>query len=410
MGLKLYAFIAELFALFGHRKARHWIRGQRLWMEQLNSLPEDKDIIWMHCASLGEFEQGRPLMQSIQEEREDLHFVLSFFSPSGFEQIQKEKQEFTCIYLPLDTRANAETLIYKIQPCLALFIKYEFWINHLECLHRTQVPFFLISAVLSEKHLSYPIYGTYLRRCLSLFDHIFVQDRESFRLLKGINVPATISGDTRIDRVLRLPEEAKSVEFPSIESWVGHRKLLLCGSTWPEDERLLFDYLDDAQVDDLAVLLVPHDIGEQHLQWIENHSPCRTIRYSALGEQDHVAADQIISVDSIGLLSRLYKLADIAYVGGAFKSGLHNILEPAAFRIPIIFGPDYQSFPEAASLANRGAAWPIEDAEQLGEVLDHLRKKEVRERIKIEISSYLQGHSGATERIMNYLKKEDLIK
>lgn len=312
-------------------------------------LPKDAKIVWVHCASLGEFEQARPVIEAIKKEHSNICIVLSFFSPSGYEVRKNYSLADVVCYLPVDTPAYARQFISIVKPKLLILVKYEFWFNHLIEAHKQGCKLYLIAGLFRKDQLFFRPGMNWFKKQLQNFDALHVQDISSERLLHEFGIAsAVVSGDPRYDRVSQNAAETQTIEF--IDAWINGRKVCVAGSTWPEDEAVLFPWTSKEYV----LIIAPHDVSEKRLLEIEAQCYGKSIRYSAL-KRGGVDAGNMLIIDNIGMLMHIYKNACFAYVGGGFRSGLHNILEPAAFGVPIFFGPKHHKFPEAQALINAGA-------------------------------------------------------
>ncbi|MEZ4881515.1 MAG: glycosyltransferase N-terminal domain-containing protein [Flavobacteriaceae bacterium] len=309
--------------------------------------------IWFHCASLGEFEQGVPIMDEIKKLKPDHKIVVSFFSPSGFEIKKNTPLADAVVYLPMDTASNAKKFIAAINPSLALFVKYEFWPNYLLELKKKNIPTLLVSGVFRKDQIFFKSYGGFMRKALGTFDRFFLQDENSESLLKRIGFNnITISGDTRFDRVSHQIEMDNTLKFA--EEFKGSSLCIVCGSTWPEDETVLTDYIN-ASPENVKFIIAPHKIENEKIETFTKSIIKKTVLHSNKDEVN-ISEYSVLIIDCIGLLGKLYSYADIAYVGGAMgKTGLHNILEPATFGVPIVIGKNYNEFPEAIRLRELGA-------------------------------------------------------
>jgi 3-deoxy-D-manno-octulosonic-acid transferase len=394
-------------AALRHPKARQWVRGRKEVWEKLTafrgSTDPGKRIYWMHCASLGEFEQGRPLLEKLKTHDPGSYSVLTFFSPSGYE-IRKDypHADLVC-YLPADTPANAHRFISLLQPHMAIFVKYEFWRHYLHQLHRRQIPTILISAIFRPEQLFFRSYGAWYRRLLTYFDHFFVQNESSARLLASVGVTNyAISGDTRVDRVLQLQKEAP--EFPLIADFCGSAPVWIIGSSWPADEDLLFSFWQDRLPPHWRIIIAPHEIGAAHLQQIEQTAPLPLVRYSTLKQQAAPADDaRILLIDNVGMLSALYRYGRIAYIGGGFGKAIHNLLEPMAFHLPVIFGPKHEKFQEALTLKKSGGGFAISGREDLERVFTALQDEKIYEKAARAAYDYLEQSQGGTDKILTYI-------
>ncbi len=368
LGIYLYCFLVKIAALF-NVKAGQFVAGRKDWANRLQQAMEPGAYyIWFHVASLGEFEQGRPIMERIRQEKPDYKILLTFFSPSGYEVRKDYKGADVVCYLPLDTPGNARRFLDITQPVMSVFVKYEFWLNYLDELKKRQVPTYLISAIFDKSQLFFKSYGGWYRKCLSTFAHLFVQDVESQQLLAGIGVGnVSVVGDTRFDRVLAIAKQAK--ELPLVQAFKGQSApVLVAGSSWPKDEDILLDYFNRHS---FKLILAPHEVHESHIQEIIGKLNRPYVRYTQATEAQAAQADCLI-IDCIGLLSSIYRYGELAYIGGGFGVGIHNILEPAVYGMPVIFGPNYHRFREAVEMEKAGGAFPIENGEDLNKELDAL--------------------------------------
>ena len=381
-------------------KARQWVDGRKGSWERLEAKSVQlQGCLWMHCASVGEFEQGRPVLEAIKKERPDLPVLLTFFSPSGYEARKNFPLATHVEYLPPDSTGNAARLLKLVRPKAAIFIKYEFWYQHLAALKRTRVPTFLVSAIFRPSQPFFRWYGEAHRAMLGCFAHVFVQDDPSRALLKGIGAEnVTVSGDTRFDRVMAIVNANAEVPIARTFREASRDLVIVCGSTWPEDHIRLAAALGD-QKNPLSVIIAPHELTEAQGDRIARDFPQRIARWSTWGASE--APARTLLVDRMGLLSKLYKYADITYVGGGFGTGIHNTLEAAAWGAPVIFGPNYQRFAEAHGLIEAGAGFSVKDAEELGSVLHRFTSDPVALRTASEAASrYVLEHTGATQRVV----------
>ncbi|MCK5820300.1 MAG: 3-deoxy-D-manno-octulosonic acid transferase [Bacteroidales bacterium] len=385
------------------------IKGRRGLLKNLRvSIPPDRTIIWFHAASLGEFEQGRPVIETWKASRSDDFILLTFFSSSGYEMCKDyEYADYVC-YLPFDFPIQIKKFIQIAHPRLVVLIKYEFWPNLLLKLQKHKTPVFLISALFRSEQHFFKWYGFFFRRLLRVFDLIFVQNEESKSLLEDIGiVKVQLAGDTRVDRVLDISEKNESIE--GIEEFKGESFVLLAGSSWePEEEMIdkLLRRLDEKQSERaLKIILAPHDIGEEHLKRIEIQFSDRLIRYSEwINSSGNQAVYSVLLIDQIGLLSRLYKYADLAFIGGGFGRGLHNVLEPAAYGIPVIFGPDFSKFTEAKELVRIGGSKTITSSEEFEEiVLKYMYDNKKLSNDGAVSRGYVENSKGATGLIASRL-------
>ncbi len=394
--------IAALF----NPKAKKWVRGRRNIFERLEKATAGhQSIIWIHCASLGEFEQGRPLLEKLKADPSfrNAKFLLTFFSPSGYEIRKDYKGADWVFYLPMDGPRNAKRFLEIVNPSLVIFVKYEFWFYYLKKIKYRNIPLILVSALFWKEMSFFKWYGAMQRKMLSRFDHLFVQDHKSKQLLDDIGLSSitSISGDTRFDRVIDIAESAEPL--PLIEQFIGGNKTIIAGSTWPEDEEVLKQTLNAVDDATRKLILAPHEISEKHLASITELFP-GSIRYSQLGS---APGSTVLIIDNIGLLSRLYKYATITYIGGGFGKGIHNTLEAAVYAKPVIFGPVFHKFREAADLIKKGGAFSIANADESIKIISELLANENKLAESGKSSgNYVYSNRGASNRIIQFLKEK----
>ncbi|RFS21389.1 3-deoxy-D-manno-octulosonic acid transferase [Chitinophaga silvatica] len=407
-GLQLYQFVVRIAAMAGKSKARKWLDGRKDWQNKLSAAQlGDGSTIWVHAASLGEFEQGRPVLEALRKNYPANKILLTFFSPSGYE-VRKDYQgaDFVC-YLPLDTAKNAREFIEIIKPALAIFIKYEFWYHYLTTLHARNVPTLLVSGIFRPDQIFFKGYGSMFKKLLKQLTHIFVQNPTSLDLLRNIGInQVTVSGDTRFDRVADLLKEQRSV--PEIES-LSDNRLIVAGSTWPEDEKLLSQWWQQHQPSNTCLILAPHEIHEEHLQAIENLFP-DAIRFSLFKTQP-ATKPKVLIIDNIGMLTILYRYAYLSYVGGGLaKGGIHNVLEPAVYSKPVIIGPVYDKYFEAVELVAAGGAAVVTDLQSLSQILEKLfTEPEFYSKMAATAGKYVQQNIGATEKVLTYIQEKRFL-
>lgn len=409
IAIYLYYLGIRLLSLFSP-KARQWVAGRRgLWI-QLEAfradLPVNASVLWIHCASLGEFEQGRPVIEAMRDRFPDVRIVLSFFSPSGYEVRKEYDQVDLVCYLPIDLPGPARRFVTTLRPDLAIFVKYEFWYHHLRCLHEAEVPTLLISAIFRPEQLFFRSYAGWYRQMLFFFEHIFVQDESSARLLEGIGyTQITVAGDSRVDRVLQLSRSAP--EYALVARFTADHPVWIAGSTWPADEQLLLPFFAQHLPDHWRIILAPHEIGEAHLQSIEAGAEIPLIRYSRAQTRPEELADaRMLLIDNIGMLSSLYQYGRLAYIGGGFGKAIHNLLEPIAFRLPVLFGPRHEKFQEANYLIRHGGGYAVQNAVELRERFEQLQDEEAYQQAAEQAYAYLLEQQGSTEKIIAYLAKQ----
>lgn len=364
-----YGWAASVAAPF-NSKAKKWRNGRKGLLKQiLATVAGNSNIIWFHCASLGEFEQGRPVMEALKSSHPGYKILITFFSPSGYEIRKNYPLANYVFYLPADTPGNAKAFVRNIKPVIAIFVKYEFWFNYFRELKKNGTPLFLISASFRPGQRFFRWYGSWFRKRLHLIDKIFVQEKSSLELLHKAGYRNTIlSGDTRFDRVMDTAEKAEDIE--TVKDFTAGRKVLIAGSTWPKDEELIISWIKNAP-EEIKIIIAPHQTDHGHVQQIVNKIDEPVVLFRDIDAGNKQPA-RIMVVNTIGILSRIYKYAHIAYVGGAFGIGLHNILEPAAFGIPVVFGPDHSKFWEAGSLAEAGGGFSISGQDGFNAILDEL--------------------------------------
>ena len=398
-----YDFGITIASLF-NEKAKLWRTGRKGQWAAIESGFQHKDhVVWFHCASLGEFEQGRPVIEEYKKRNPDCSILVTFFSPSGYEVRKNYEHAEKVFYLPLDTRGNVRKFINLVRPKLVVFIKYEFWYNYLHKLYLESIPVFLISANFREDQWFFKFYGKAFKEMLFYFTHLFVQNEKSARILKKHGIlNYTVSGDTRFDRVDQIQRQSKTLKI--IEEFKNGQTLIVAGSTWREDEEILIKYINE-QKPGLKWILAPHEIDEAHIRFILKQLTRPSIRYSECNHGEIKKIDVLI-IDNIGLLSSLYGYGEIAYVGGGFGAGIHNILEPASYGVPIIFGPAYRKFQEAVDLIKLGGGISIESYEDfVNKVRVLLGPPESFVIIGGIAGDYVQNNKGATQTIVHNLLK-----
>jgi len=395
-----YYLAINLASLFS-AKAKLWINGRKHIFSKIelalhsNSSP----LIWFHCASLGEFEQGRPLIEKIKKEYPSHKIALTFFSPSGYEIRKNYSGADYIFYLPIDTTTNAKKLVSLLNPQLAFFVKYEFWFNYLNELKSRAIPTYLVSGIFREKQHFFKPYGNWFRKQLSCFTHFFLQDKTSEQLLNSIGYTnTTITGDTRFDRVYEISKNITS--YPLLELFCNNSQLFIIGSSWPDDEQLIAQA--SKALTTYKLIIAPHEIDEKHIQTIEEkfrvYGNC--VRYTKATDASIIKANVLI-IDNMGMLSSLYQYGTIAYVGGGFWKGIHNILEAATFGLPIIFGPNYHKFLEAKELISQKGAFAINGLADLETTVSFLNIKSNYESASSSSKKYIQSNIGATNKILS---------
>jgi 3-deoxy-D-manno-octulosonic-acid transferase len=391
----------RIAALF-HTKANKFVKGRRDVFKRLedvfggNQLP----VAWIHCASLGEFEQGRPLIESLKKEFPAIRILLTFFSPSGYELRKNYGNADLVTYLPWDTASNAKKFIAIVKPTVAVFVKYEYWFHYTNSLKNQNVPILSISSIFRRNQLFFKSYGNFYRDILKKFSHFFVQNDASLKLLRSIGIQqSTLAGDTRFDRVYEIVKHGE--ELPLARKFKNGESTIVVGSCWPEDFDVLTPFINQ---NTSKFIIAPHEISEDFMAGVEKALRVKSIRYSQA--QDKSLQDyQVLIIDNVGMLSRLYRYGEFAFVGGAFGKGLHNILEAACYGVPVFFGnKNYEKFQEAIDLINRGGAFEVKDYNDLKLKYEMLNIPE-NFLLACEVTKqYVVENLGATEKIMRYCR------
>jgi 3-deoxy-D-manno-octulosonic-acid transferase len=403
LGIRIYYLLLLIASLYNH-KARLWIKGRKYWQTKMEEQISETDIlVWFHASSLGEFEQGRPIIEAYRKEFPEKKILLTFYSPSGFDIRKDYKGADYIFYLPLDTKKNAREFIRIAHPERAIFIKYEFWFQFLKEIKNNKTELVLISAIFRSNQIFFKNYGRWFRNMLRFFDHIFVQDGGSFNLLQNIGIDeVTIAGDTRFDRVAQIAKESKQIEIADRFS-EGHFTYI-CGSTWEKDEDILCSYINQSTAG-VRFIIAPHVITEAHISALRKKIDRRVILYSEAESQTFDKVN-VLLIDNIGLLSSIYRYGKVAYIGGGFGVGIHNVLEAAVYGMPVVFGPNFQKFREAVELVKEGGAFPIGSYAEFKELCDNFRENQKSLKKAAEATkAFVNMHMGATEVIMNYLRK-----
>lgn len=403
ISILIYGLLINTVAIF-NSKAKLFVAGRKDLFNQIESkINSSQRPVWFHFASLGEFEQGRPVLEKIKSLKPEEKIVVTFFSPSGYEIRKNYALADGIFYLPLDTPSNAKKFIALVKPKMAIFTKYEFWPNFFKTLSKNNIPLYIISGIFRPNQIFFKWYGGFYRNVLKCANHFFVQNEESLRLLKSIGVDnVDISGDTRFDRVYENAQHPK--ELPIIEAYCKHYPVLIAGSTWPEDEKLLVELAEKNP--EWKFVIAPHEINKTHIDFMEKLFPLPIKlseneqwfyeTYNKSIETTFGASTRTLIIDNIGMLSSLYQYGKIAYIGGGFGVGIHNTLEAAAFGLPVIFGPNYDKFQEAKDLINIGAAKSINNAEELITAFEYFNQNESGAIAR----AYVAEKKGATEMII----------
>lgn len=407
LGICLYSIILWFISPF-HAKAKMWVKGRKNILNHIDQTVEKGyNYIWFHFASLGEFEQGRSVLEQIKKSFPHEKIVITFFSPSGYEIRKNTVLADYVFYLPVDTASNAKRFIDIIQPKFVVFTKYEYWYHYFNELDRRQIQLLMISAIFREEQIFFKPYGGFFRGILRKVSYFFAQNTDSVHMLKWIGITkAGLSGDTRFDRVIRLPQEHKPIA--PIEEFTKGHKVLVAGSTWEPDEALLKQLAQKYST--WKFVIAPHEIHDSHIQDLQKLYP-NSLLFSLFDtySKEQVANSQILIIDNIGMLSALYYYGDVAYIGGGFEVGIHNTLEAAAYGMPVIFGPKYEKFKEAVDLVTIMAAFSVRSYQDLELIFGELQKDYLLEECKEVSKRYVQQNAGATQIIMKYLITEKLL-
>lgn len=401
--IRCYGFVIWLAALRNH-KAKQWVEGRKNWRLQLKNKISSLGSgprVWVHCASYGEFEQGRPLMEAIKKEKPDTKIILTFFSPSGYEVFKNWTGADVVCYLPLDTGRNATDFLDIVKPTTILFIKYEFWVHFLFRIKNLEIPAFLVSAVFKPHHPFFRWYGGFFRRSLLAFQKLFVQDENSAALLKSIGITnVEVCGDTRFDRVVEIKDHFSSLPF--IENFCKGKRVIIAGSSWPDDEELLVAAFKKLAGEDLRMIIAPHNVDEKHITNLEQLLTRQAVSYQLYTDQKPGFSSDVLILDTIGLLSKIYFYADVVYIGGGFNSGIHNCLEPAVYLKPVLFyGKGYEKYNEAVDLINIGAARNVLTRDELENgLLHYLNNAADLQNVKEDLKIYFEKNSGVTKKIL----------
>jgi 3-deoxy-D-manno-octulosonic-acid transferase len=404
-GICFYTLLITLVSL-KNKKAALWIKGRKGILERIErSIDKNKRYAWFHFASLGEFEQGRPVLEKLKADHPNTPVVITFFSPSGYEIRKNYALADHVFYLPIDTRSNARKFVSLINPTIAVFTKYEYWYHYFEALHDHNTPHYIISGIFRKDQAFFKWYGSLHRKMLCWASHIFVQNKESRELLGRIGIKhVTVSGDTRFDRV---EFNAKNpIEIKTIEEFCGNDPVFIAGSTWSDDEKIIAYLLKIYPK--WKFIIAPHEVNTGRIEGIEKQFP-NSVKFSSIQRQETktqtIEAPQVLIIDSIGLLSSIYQYGHIAYIGGGFGVGIHNTLEAAAFGLPLIFGPNYSTFMEAVELIKNGSAFSVNDPKELNTQMEMLSKEENRIKSGSSAREYVNSHTGATKSFLDYIYK-----
>ncbi|MCR4965807.1 MAG: 3-deoxy-D-manno-octulosonic acid transferase [Bacteroidales bacterium] len=401
IGIFFYRCGIAIASLF-NPKAKSWIKGRKNLFSRLEkAIGKEDHPVWVHCASLGEYEQGKPVIERIKKENPDTKVLVTFFSPSGYEVCKNDRLPDYIFYLPIDLRGMSKRFIEIVQPRMAIFVKYEFWFNYIYELNMRNIPFYYISAIFRPNQYFFKKIGRWFARQLQKASYFFVQNEESKKLLEGIGIQQVeVCGDTRFDRVYDVAQQAE--EIPAVEQFQQQSKLIVAGSSWQPDEELLANLL--SHLPGYKLIVAPHEINRTD-SVLKTFSAYKTCRYTSATDEE-LSKSQVLIIDTIGLLKKIYRYGTFAYVGGAFKTGLHNILEAAVYNIPVFFGPDFHRFNEAVMLTNLKGAFSVTKADQMLQKIQLFANNPAEYQKTCDIcQQYMQANIGSCNRIYNIIKK-----
>lgn len=399
IAIYLYTFAIKIASLF-NKKAKLWVNGRKNLFLNINSKINQKErIIWFHASSLGEFEQGRPVMEKIKKTFPHYKILLTFFSPSGYEIRKNYEGADYIFYLPSDTKKNANLFVNIVKPEMVFFIKYEFWYNYIDCLKKSNIPVYFFSVIFRKEQHFFKWYGGWFRKKLQKINWLFVQNNISLELLKNICITdASICGDTRFDRVFEVTQNRK--EFPLIEQFCDKHKVILAGSSWPADEDILIEYINSSPPE-IKFIIAPHEVHKEHIESIIQKLNTPFLKYSEISETA-IIGKKLLIIDCIGILLHLYQYTSFAYIGGGFGKSIHNILEAATFGKPVVFGPNFRKFQEAVDLIEIGGAFAIKDYSDFKCIANRLMTDSYfLETSSNKCSDYVKNNIGATDIILN---------
>lgn len=401
LAIRFYSAAIALASLLGNNKARLWWKGRSNQWENLKSINKNDEWIWFHVSSLGEFEQGLPVIESLKQNFPKYKILLTFFSPSGYEPRKNFHLADKVAYMPSDTLHNAKRLIKNFNIKAAFFVKYDFWFNYMKVLKQNDIPLYYISALLHPEHYFFKFYASWFRKQLKNVTHYFVQNEETATLLNMIGInDVTVTGDTRFDRVFEIAKKSES--FPEIEKFINGRKCIIAGSSWPSDEKYLIPF-SKKMPDDYCMIIAPHDISDSHIKQITSQLE----DYILYGQQtlDCGRDAKVLVINTIGILKKIYKYARFAYVGGGFMNSIHNTQEALVFGCPVVIGPKYHKFVEAVDLVEKGGMFSVDNQKEFDETFDSLiNDEDFYNKASGICQDYIQLSIGATKVIMNNLQ------
>ncbi len=399
--IRFYGFFIKIVSPFNH-KAKDWVTGRKqLW----DSLPDvaDREVYWFHCASLGEFDQGLPVMNLLRNQKPNVFILVTFFSPSGYNHYKKRKNpvDFAC-YIPLDTKKNAKRFVEYFKPKKSFFIKYEFWTNHIFQLKKNDSKLYSVSTSLRASQHYFKWYGSFFRKTLNQFDYFFAQNQSTVDLLHSINIEnVSLTGDTRFDRVLE--NKNALVKNDLIEYFVADNyNVFIAGSTWPKDEELLIDLIHSDLFE--KYIIVPHNVDKEHIEKLQNQINKKTSCYSKLDKNSRIDDVNVLIVDTIGQLASAYSFGTIAYVGGGFSGNLHNILEPAVFGLPVIYGPKFSRFPEGNAFIEEEIGFSVTEKNELLKTIQFTLQN--KKQISDKSIAFVEKNKGASQKVLKFVESE----
>ena len=401
IAIRLYSGIVAVAALFGNKKAKLWWNGRKNQRKNLTSVNKDDEWIWIHVSSLGEFEQGLPVIENLKTNFPKYKLLLTFFSPSGYEPRKNFHLADKVAYMPSDTRHNAKKLIKNFNIKAVFFVKYDFWFNYMKVLKKNDIPLYYISALLQQDHYFFKFYSSWFRKQLHNVSHFFVQNDETSKLLKSIGIEnTTVTGDTRFDRVFEIAKQSKS--FPEIEKFIAGRQCIIAGSSWPSDEKFIIPFSKEMP-ENYCLIIAPHDISDSHIKQITSQLDSYILYSGQLSTVSNQQA-KVLVIDTIGILKQIYKYARFAYVGGGFMSSIHNTQEALVFGCPVVIGPKYHKFVEAVDLVRDGGMFSVNNQEEFYNIFERLMNdEEFYNKASGICQDYIQLSIGATNKINKYL-------
>ncbi len=403
LAIRLYSGLVSIASLFGNKKAQLWWKGRHNQWDSLKSLNKDDEWIWIHVSSLGEFEQGLPVIENLKTKFPKYKLLLTFFSPSGYEPRKNFQLADKVAYMPSDTRSNAKKLIKNFNIKAAFFVKYDFWFNYMKVLKENDIPLYYISALLHPDHYFFKFYSSWFRKQLFNVSCYFVQNEETANLLKSIGIENTIvTGDTRFDRVYDIAKQSKS--FPEIEKFIDGRQCIIAGSSWPSDEKFIIPF-SKKMPDDYCLIIAPHDVSDSHIKQITSQLDNYVLYSQRSTDNGQQTSSKVLVLDTIGILKQIYKYARFVYVGGGFMSSIHNTQEALVFGCPVVIGPKYHKFVEAVDLVRDGGMFSVNNQQEFDDIFEKLMNDDdFYNKASGICQDYIQLSIGATGKIMRTLK------